>query len=314
MGFGYPNRRFNNLWAYLHYLFDNQNNLLNGFPGNTYYVDTVNGNQFTTDGTTWGTAFGTMAQAFAVIASGDRIYFRGNVKEQLTAPAQVFDVTIIGCGNVPRNSDAVTGFLAQTSATWRGPASPTAATPLVSLKRQGWSFQNILFNAPTDAAAVKLNRNALSDASEQDSSHASFIGCRFTGGNTGIEDAGGCYNVQVLNCMFNNITDGTGRAIYCSSTAVALPLSWNIDGCRFINNDNHIVAAASAWTVRNSEFSAVSVTLKIDFTGGAAPNSVFANQLGGTYSIAGGYKSVATDEWAGNYNILTGGVTAALPA
>lgn len=304
------------LWPFLHYLYDNQGSLLNGFPGNTWYVDTVNGNTVAADGATWQSAFGTMAQAFVAIASGDRIFFRGNVREQLTAPAQIFDISIIGVGNTPRNSDAVTGFFGQTSATWRTPASPTAATPLVSLKRQGWSFQNILFGpGPTDAASVKLNRNALSDTLEQDSSHASFIGCRFTGANTGIEDAGGCYNVHVYDCFFNNITDGTGRAIYCSSTAVANPLSWYIDGCRFINNDNHIVAAGSAWVIKNSVFTAVNVTAKINLTGGTVPNTVVNNALGGTYSIAGGYTPAgATDEWGGNYNSLSGGVTAAVPA
>jgi len=285
-----------------------------GFPGNTYYVDTVAGNTSSTDGTTWGSAFATMAQAFAKVASGDRIYFRGNVREQLTTPAGVFDVEIIGVGNTPRNSDAVTGYFSQRSATWRGPAVPAATTPLVKVIQQGWRFVNILFNAPNDNAAVQLFRNALAGAAEQDASHASFFGCRFTGGVTGIQDVGGCFNVRVEDCLFNNITDGTGRAIWCSSTAVANPLSWYVLNNRFINNDNHIVAAASAWTVRGNEISAVSVTTKISFVGGVAPNSVFENQLGGTYSNAGGYTAVANDEWAGNYNILAGGITAALPA
>jgi hypothetical protein len=307
-----------NLWSFLNYLFANQNNLLvGGFPGNTWYVDTVNGNSSDCDGNTWGTAYATVAQALASskLQSGDRIFLRGNIREQVTTPVNIFDVSFIGVPINPRNSDAVSGYFAQTSTTWRPPASPTAATPLCKVIQQGWTFENILFGpGVTDAASVQLFRNAAAGNLERDASHATFRNCRFTGGNTGIEDVGGCFNVQVVNCLFNNITDGTGRAIYCSSTAVALPLSWNIVGCRFINNDNHIVAAASAWTIRFCEFSAVSVTAKINFTGGAAPNSVFMNQLGGTYSIAGGYTSVATDEWSGNFNILAGGVTAALPA
>lgn len=303
-----------NVWAFLKNLFTNRSGmLLQGFSGNSWFVNTVSGSDFS-DGKSWSTAFATMSAAFAKVASSDRIYFKGNVREQLTTPTGIFDVTVIGVGNTPRNSDAMTGYLSQTSATWKGPAAPTALTPLCKVVQQGWSFQNILFNAPTDAAAVQLFRNALADAAERDASHASFSDCRFTGGNTGIEDVGGCYNVHVYDCFFNNITDGTGRAIYCSSTAVANPLSWHIKNCRFINNDNHIVAAASAWCVQYNEFSAVSVTAKINFTGGTAPNSVFANQLGGTYSIAGGYTSVATDEWSGNFNIIAGGVTAALPA
>lgn len=308
-----------NLWAFLHWLYDQGFGngglgLFSNLPGQSWYVDTVNGDD-TSDGKSWETAFATMAQAFTKIASSDRIFVRGNVREQISTPVNIFDVTVIGVGNTPRNSDAVTGYFAQTSATWRGPASPAAATPLLIVRQQGWAFVNILFNAPTDAAAVQLLRNADSGADERDASHATFQGCRFTGGNTGIQDNGGCYNVHVYDCFFNNITDGTGRAIHCSSTAVANPLSWHIKNCRFMNNDNHVVAAASAWVIEDSVFSAVSVTSKIDFTGGVATNTVVRNALGGTYSIAGGYTAAgAGDEWGGNFNSIAGGVTAADPA
>ncbi len=303
------------LWGYLHYLFDNHNNILGGFPGNTWYVDTVNGNTSTTDGNTWGKSFATMSQAFNKLSSGDRIYFRGNVKEQLTTPVNIFDVQVIGVGNIPRNSDAVTGYFAQTSATWRAPASPAAATPLCKVLQQGWSFQNILFNGPSDAAAVRLFRDNGSDPNERDASHASFYGCRFDGGTIGIE----CievFNVRVEKCEFYRITAGTGYAIKSNAgSGVALPLNWQIEHCVFVGNDNHIVAAASAWLIKNCVFSAVSVTSKIDLTGGQSPNSIINNQLGGTYSIAGGYTaSGATDEWSGNFNSLAGGVTAANPA
>lgn len=120
----------------------------------------------------------------------------------------------------------------------------------------------------------------------------------------------------IEDCEFANITDSTGRAIYCSSTAVANPLRWKIRNSRFIDNDNHIVAAASKWMVGpNNVFSADNVTAKINFTGGVAGNFVFANALGGTYSNAGGYTAAgAADEWGGNWNSISGGVTAADPA
>lgn len=57
------------------------------------------------DGRSWGQAFDTMEEALASIVSGDTIAFRGKVREQLTAPAQVFDVNIIGVGNRPRHAD-----------------------------------------------------------------------------------------------------------------------------------------------------------------------------------------------------------------
>src|SRR5688572_5988810 len=56
-----------------------------------------------------GRAFLTMAQAMSSVASGDTIYLRGNITENIIAPAGIFDVTIIGAGNRPRHADAHTG-------------------------------------------------------------------------------------------------------------------------------------------------------------------------------------------------------------
>lgn len=273
--------------------------------GRVWYVDPT-ANNGGGGGDSWDEALVTMAAAVAQVQSGDTIYFIGNIREQVVAPDNIFDVSIIGCGNTPRNSDLVaTGYgpRSQTSATWKAPASPVALTPLMEVRHQGWTFENILFNAPTDAADVKLVRNALTGASEDDASHASFYGCRFVGGNTGIEDSGGCYNVTVESCEFFNITDGTGRAIYCSSVAVANPLYWKIINNRFLDNDNHIVAAASKWLVKWNVLSSANVTAKINFTGGVAGNLVTMNTLGGTYSIAGGYTGAGgADEWYGNWS------------
>jgi hypothetical protein len=283
--------------------------------GGIWFVDpTAAGSQ---DGSDWDNAYLTMAAALASVKSGDTIYFVGNIREQLLAPNLVFDVSIVGASNRPRNADAVPGALSQRAATWRGPASPAATTPLLTLRHQGWTLSNFLMNAPADAAAVKLQRNALSGADEDDASHASFLGIRFAGGNTGIEDAGGHFNVLVDDCFFWLVTDATGRAIWTSSIAVALPLAWEIRNSRFLSNDNHIIAPASRWVIHDNYFGAEGVTTKIDLNGGLAGNIITRNYLGGTYSISGGYRGAgAADEWAGNYNPVTAGqgITEADPA
>lgn len=257
------------------------------------------------DGRTWDSAYTTMAKALANVQSNGIIMFIGKIREQCTAPDNIFDVTIIGCGNRPRHPDLVaTGYedRSQTGAAWVAPASPTATTPLLKLRHQGWTLANFLMQGHTDAECVYLERNALSGASEYDPSHAAFVGMRFVGGVTGIRDAGGCYNVLVEYCTFRGITDGTGRAIWCSSTAVANPLEWIVRYNYFGANDNHIVAAASGWYVHDNILKAPSVTSKIDFTGGVATNVVTRNFLGGTYSIGGGYTGAgAADEWYGNW-------------
>jgi len=79
----------------------------------------------------------TMANVFTLINSGDIIHFTGNITEQLTTPAGIFDVTIIGEGNLPRNADSFDTNNGYTAATWKFPASPTAATPLLKVQQQG---------------------------------------------------------------------------------------------------------------------------------------------------------------------------------
>lgn len=275
------------------------------------------------DGRTWEDAYTTMTKAFARVQSNGIVMFIGNVREQCSAPANIFDVTIIGCGNRPRHSDLVAAGYedrSQTSATWLAPvtASLIALTPVMTVKHQGWTFVNILFtwksdSGTADAALVKLVNTAGAGAAEIDAGHASFIGCRFDGGLTGIEDAGGATGVLIDDCFFRGITDGTGRAIYCSSTAVRNPLNWEIRNSRFSANDNHIIAAASGWFVHDNFFSSASVTKAISFAGGVAGNIVTRNYLSGTYDDTLYTDAGGADEWAGNYNVLAGGITASDP-
>ena len=305
------------LWPFM-----NSGKVLKQTRGRVWFVD--NNAEGGADGRDWDNAYRTMAQAIANVQSNDVIYFVGNIREQIDVPANIFDVSIVGCGNKPRHSDLVAagyGHRSQTSACWIAPvtASLTALTPLITVRHQGWRFENILFgwksdSGTADAALVKLVSNQSSGVDEDDASHAAFINCRFDGGLTGIEDAGGCSYVLVDNCLFRGITDGTGSAIYNTDTGTRNPAFWEIRNCKFIDNDNHIVAKASKWFVWDNIFSADSVTTKISFSGGVAGNIVTRNLLGGTFSHAGGYTEAgAADEWAGNFNVLSGGVTAADP-
>ncbi len=53
----------------------------------------------------------------------------------------------------------------------------------------------------------------------------------------------------------------------------------------------------------------------IDLSGGVGKNSVYGNQLAGTYSVVGGYVSAnANDSWFGNFADVSGGITQADPA
>ncbi len=173
-------------------------------PGNLYCVDP---NVATTgDGLTWATAFKTMAEAFAVIVSGDTILVRGNVREQLTTPTGAADVTIMGVGTKPRHADTHPLNGEKATATWKLPAAGSTNNPLLIIRNPGWRIENILFAAHASNYALRLERNAVEDATEQDASHLQVIGCRFASGAGGISDTGGCYNVTVKDCCFQALT------------------------------------------------------------------------------------------------------------
>lgn len=271
-----------------------------GLYGKAYYVDTFNGGT-ANDGLSWRTSLSTMAAALTLAQTGDTIYFRGNVREEITGSNLKFDITIVGVGGLHHPDQPAAGY-DYGSATWRPPSSPTAATPLLKVRGRGWKFINIFFDCPVDAAAVKLERNALSDVSEYDCSHASFINCRFVDGKYGIEDVGGCYHVTVDGCQFKAMTTA---AIANTSTAVANPLNWTIRNCQFpsnvsgFGNATHIDSPLNCSVIQDSVFGTVTSTaLYIDLTGGNG-NIVWNNILLGAYDTTD-YVAGTGDQWYGN--------------
>ena len=244
----------------------------------------------------------TIAGALAKCRPGDTVEFWGNVTEEITANNLLFDITIRGLANRPRHADAARDDigLLPSGASWREAASHGASTSLLNIRAQGWKLENILFVPPSDAGAVQLNRNALSGASEFDASHAHFKNCRFAGGQDGIRDSGGAFNVRVEDCIFQA---QTVNGILTVDTAVAVPLMWDVRDCYFVDNANHIRVSASKWRIHNNIFgpigSGVGITL-VHVAGQGAGNIVTKNYLSGDYD--GEYLGGTGDEWAGNYS------------
>jgi hypothetical protein len=277
-------------------------------PGTTYYADANNGSD-SQSGDSWQNAKLTIASALALMSEGDTLYLSGKFREECTLSNLLGGVSIIGADDrLPAHADAPW----PSGASWLPPASPTAATSLLVVRSQGVTLENILFDAPVDAAAVKLSRNALSGDSEYDASHANIKNCRFTSGDTGIENDGGCGFVVVEDCRFYDLTN----AIKCTSTSVAVPLRWIIRRSYFIKNTNHLISSLTDSVVEDSVFTrhtTEAINAKYNSNQGEY-NTFVRNALSGTYSIVGGYTPGANDEWGGNFNSLTGGVTAADPA
>lgn len=273
--------------------------------------------------TRWGTGksdlnpFRTLAEALAACNTSDRIYITGNVREEVICSNLKFDVSIIGVGG-QHHPDQPTAAYHPGGAVMRPPASPTATTALLTVRGRGWTFRNIMFDCPVDDAAIDLVRNASSGVDEYDAGHAIIDNCRFTDGLIGIKNDGGCGFVRVSNSRFQRLTESGGAGIKCTSTGVAVPLNWVIKDNEFHNNASHILSSMSYSTIKDNTFGRFTATLSVDIDDQPSPNQgeynvIYNNYLSGTYG-ATAYPPGSNNEWAGNWNSLSGGVTAADPA
>lgn len=230
--------------------------------------------------------FATMEQAFDVCRSGDVIHLRGQVREQLTTPAGLFDVTIIGPSPVTRHPDshaALETYGGQRSARWNAPASPTASTPLLKIQQQGWRIFNVLFTGDENdsVGCIQLFRDGGSGDSERDASHAWIQGCRFATGLYGIQDSGGCARVRIYGNEFQQFTESDNDAIVnVTGAGIGTMWGWEIIGNRFFANYSDIDISATGPIIRDNDFMYISLgttnTIAIDLTG-AAEESVSRN-------------------------------------
>lgn len=270
--------------------------------GTTYFVDATNGLD-ANSGKTWASAFLTMSKAFTSVASGDRIFFTGKVREQLTAPVQVFDVEVIGLGTRPRHADSTPAGGETATATWTTPASGATTAPLVKVMQQGWAFKNILFAGPTDHACIQLYRDTGATNSERDASHASIVGCRFASGYDGISDTGGCVDVLVDHNRFELLTN---FCILGVGNVGAGQSDWEIVNNTFDGFDNGVKISGIGCRIQNNTFTDgltpnTTVVLNVANTGGVGmgENFVIENYFQGTTANFNSPDVVgnATDVW-----------------
>lgn len=243
--------------------------------------------------------FQTMDKAFDMLDSGDVIIFRGKIREELTSPAGVFDVTIIGAGNQPRHADdhseSSTPGRGSSSATWTTPASPTAATPLLIVQQQGWKFMNFLWDGPSDAAALQLFRDGGADDSERDASHAHILNCKFVAGQNHIEFKGGLSQCVLEDNLFFGSTADSILETVGAGVGTNNYHRWLRN--HFHNNESHLDLDMNYATVSGNYFGKFT-TLGLA-TGGGSNNMVVGNFLSGDYDA--GYVAGTDDMWVGNY-------------
>src|SRR3990167_1732571 len=275
--------------------------------GKYYYVDANSGSD-SDDGRSWECAFLTMSKAFTSVASCDTIVFRGKIREQLTTPVQVFDVTVIGAGNRPRHADSTPTGGELAAATWTTPASGATTAPLVKVLQQGWHFENILFAGPTDHACINLFRDAGSGNDERDASHAVIRNCRFASGQDGIHITE-VFNTLIENNIFMGMTGHDIKGV--AGSGVANPLQGTVRNNVFIGSANHFYVTCSKWIISGNFFDdgeTPTTTVVCDTVGsgvGAANNFVVGNyfQTSTANFNSPDVVGTATDVWAVNASI-----------
>jgi len=263
-------------------------------------------------------SFTTFTDLAPNLQSRDLIYLSGVLREQATAPQDVFDVTIVGAANRPRQATDA-GVPTGGGASWLPPSSgAVAATPLLILREQGWVIENIMFSPHTSSACIRLSR--AETAALMDGSHAIIRGCYFVGGTTGIgiEDVGGCSRVQIDDCRFELLTDTAIKGI---STGIAVPLGWEILRSKFIENTNDIKMSVTNGLIEKNRFytagsgSTNKVVSTVALSGQGNNNHVILNQfknIASEIQISNGYSGGSTDTW-NNYAEGTAALTVTSP-
>lgn len=281
----------------------------NGQNGLTWYVDANIAESGA--GTDWSTSFKTMGEAFAVIGSGDTIRFRGKILEQLTTPAQVFDVTVIGEGNRPRHADSTPAGGEEAANSWTEPVTEAETTPLVKVQQQGWRFENILFYGGDDNSCIQFFRDGGSGDDERDGSHGEVIGCRFASGYDGIEDSGGTSNVLIQDCAIASMTNYAIK--HTTGAGIGNLLDWRIKDNDFYLNANWMGTWGSNGAIITGNSVMNTTTLLIDTSAGTRNvivGNVF-NIAADSFDPTGNVTGDATDVWS---NTLLDAIETGLPA
>lgn len=290
------------------------------FRASRYYVDAKNGDD-NLAGTSWATALKTMDSAFDKVKSGDEIYFVGKVREQLTSPAGVFDVKIIGCGNRPRHADDHTesaGKRGSSGATWTAPASGSTANALLKVQQQGWRVYGITWQLSGSATScIELIKTDDSGDDERDGGHFEAIYNKFQGdistpAGIGIALKGGMGFIGLYNNLIMGFVEGVGV-----TGATGGQQGWHeYIGNRFDHCSEGVDVALYHSLVKGNYFYA-GATVGMDL-GSGADNIVTENVFNGDYDLN---VPGTSDNWFNNYSLDTAsgevdadGKTSAVPA
>ncbi|KKN74857.1 hypothetical protein LCGC14_0386060 [marine sediment metagenome] len=290
-------------------------------PTTDYFVDTTLGKSGNS-GLGWGTghALATISQAMTKAnALATRGRFRifaapGGYTEDIETPinANAPFGQLIAVNPTPGHSFGAAYLLAS-----------TALAPTLSVRARGWLIEGFEIEALADAVALDLDGSV----SARNAGGTLIQDCLFVGLNQGLagvdfkSNSNGNPHVTILSCGMYGFTSGStaGRCITCTNSSLDQPRFLIVRGCWFADSDNLIdfngKGSKESVFEHNSfqDNGANQNPAQLLDLGTGNDNMVTQNKLGGTYSKAGGYEPGTNDDWGGNFNVLSGGVTAALP-
>ncbi len=257
--------------------------------------------------------FGSLALARPVMEPGVVIGIDGVLREQFATPLGVNNVTLVGQQNIPRQSTS-NSVPNGGGAVWLYPSSGgSASSALIRVQGQGWTLANLYFNSASITSNGCIEPHTVGDPPlEADGAHLLISGCVLTGAKYGIRCPTGTNYVRIEDTEIFGFGDAGDVAISATG-GIGTLLDWYVLNCKFFGNANHVVAAASRWTMKGCQFDGAA-TATIDFTNGVAPNFVQQNVFAITaanFDPAGGVTGVTGDAWS---NYLTDAVETGLPA
>jgi hypothetical protein len=275
--------------------------------GQMIFVDSVNGLD-SRDGRRPRLAKKTIASAVAAAQAGDTIFIKGSFTEAVTIAAAKKGLRIIGAD--------VQGGLAR----WTGAADAVCLT----INAEDVEVANIRFSPPARSAGTPA-AIVLGGAG-----YAHIHDCKFRG-KTGswyaiYSPVCDSDNVRIANCDFMYMNTSTYGTAILGVEAGGLSYSgWEILNNKFASCLKAIDINGRACLLKGNVIAEYGInpagavaqllTLGIDLSGtSSGANMVVENQLGGAYNATLYKVGASGDQWGGNWNVISGGVTAANPS
>jgi hypothetical protein len=264
----------------------------------------------TNTGKDWSNALASMTPLDSLLDEYDVICLAGVLRQQWNCPSGLKEISVVGMANRARQATA-DSVPEGGGATWLAPSSPTATTPLVNVRGNGWRFYNIMFGPHTDDAGIKLNAGG-----GLESGHCLIEECHFSGGLIGVEDAGGTGFLHILRSRFYGHTGANGGGIVCTSTANAVPLRHHYRENLFAGNQSNILISLESSVVEFNRFgTTTAANINTAHNSGQGGNN---HVIGNSFNIAaddfdpaGGVTGHSTDVWS---NTLLNAIETGQPA